>query len=38
MNVGGDTYSTAMGSSGANAILLSSGVSFEVQSRVEKCV
>ena len=34
MKVGGNTYSTPMGSFGAKAIL---SISFEVQSRGEKC-
>ena len=35
MNVGGNTYSIAMGYVGAKAIVSSSGISFEVQSRGE---
>ena len=37
MNVGGNTYSTVMGYVGTKAIVSSSGVSFEVQSRGESC-
>ena len=37
MNVGVDNYSTAMGCFGAKAILSNYGVSFEMQSRGEKC-
>ena len=37
MNVGGDTYSTAMGFGEAQAILSGSGVSFHMHSRRRKC-
>ena len=37
MNVGGDTYSTAVGFGEAQAILSGSGVLLEEQSRCRKC-
>ena len=37
MNAGGNNYSTSMGCLAAKVILSSSGVSFYVQSRDEKC-